>query len=205
MTAWPGSATFEGIESMTLTPDISQTLRDNASELRSKWGWFVALGILMLAVGIIALGNLLMATLVSVYVVGIMMLIGGISEIIQAFSVKNWGGFLLWVASGLLYAIAGILTFRNPVLAAGLLTLLLAISLIASGIARLWVGFRHWSHQGSGWIVFGAIITLACGVLIALRWPINSVWILGMFLAIDMIFHGWTCIALGLGLKSAGK
>ncbi len=188
---------------MTLTPDISQTLRDNAGELRSKWGWFVALGILMLAVGVIALGNVLAATLVSVWVVGIMMLIAGISEIIQAFSVKSWGGFFLWIAGGLLYAVAGVLTFTNPLLAAGILTLLLAASLIASGLARLWVGFKHWSNSGAGWIIFGALITLACGLLIAFRWPVNSLYILGIFLAIDMIFHGWTCIAIGLGLKAA--
>ncbi len=187
---------------MTLTPDISDTLKEHIGELRSKWGWFVALGIVMLIVGVIALGNLLAATVASVYLVGIMMLIAGGAEIAHAFGVKTWGGFFLWLLGGLLYAVGGIIAFSNPLLAAGVLTLLLAISLIAAGLARLWIGWKHWSHKGSGWIVVAALITLACGILIALRWPVNSVWVLGMFLAIDMIFQGWTSIALGLALKS---
>lgn len=188
---------------MTLTPDISQTLKERMGELRSKWGWFVALGIVMLIVGVIALGNLLVATVASVYLVGFMMLIAGGAEIAHAFGVKTWGGFFLWLVGGLLYAVGGIIAFSNPLLAAGVLTLLLAISLIAAGLARLWIGLKHWSHKGSGWIVVAAVVTLACGILIALRWPVNSVWILGLFLAVDMIFQGWTSIALGLALKSS--
>ena len=187
---------------MTLTPDVTDVLKGRIGELRSKWGWFVGLGIVMLIVGVIALGNLLAATVASVYLVGFMMLIAGGFEIAHSFGVKTWGGFFLWLLGGLLYAIAGIIALNNPLLAAGILTLLLAVSLIAAGLARLWIGVKHWSHSGSGWIIVAAIITLACGILIAVRWPINSVWVLGMFLAIDMIFQGWAAIALGFALKS---
>ena len=112
--------------------------------------------------------------------------------------------YLKWIALGACAVafMGGIIAFTNPLLAAGVLTLLLAISLIAAGLARLWIGWKHWSHKGSGWIIVAALITLACGILIALRWPVNSVWVLGMFLAIDMIFQGWAAIALGFALKS---
>ena len=149
----------------------------------------------------IALGNLLAATVASVYLVGFMMLIAGGFEIAQAFGVKTWGGFFLWLLGGLLYAIAGIIAFNNPLLASSVLTLLLAASLIASGLARAWIGYKHWSHSGSGWIVTAALITVLCGLVIAIGWPTNSLWVLGMFLAIDLIFQGWTCVALGLALK----
>lgn len=188
---------------MTLTPDMSQTLKEHIGELRSKWGWFVALGIVMLIVGVIALGNLLIATVASVYLVGFMMLIAGGFEIVQAFGVKSWGGFFWWLLGGLLYAVGGIIAFTNPLLASAVLTLLLAASLVAAGVVRAWIGYKHWSHKGSGWIITAAIITALCGIVIAIGWPTNSLWVLGMFLAIDMIFQGWTAIALGLALKSA--
>lgn len=187
---------------MTLTPDISGTLKEQIGELRSKWGWFVGLGIVMLVVGTMALGNLLVATVVSVYLVGFMMLIAGGFEIAHSFGVKSWGGFFLWLLGGLLYAVAGIIAFNNPLLASSVLTLLLAASLIASGVARAWIGYKHWSHNGSGWIIAAALITVLCGIVIAIGWPTNSLWVLGMFLSIDLIFQGWTCIALGLALKS---
>ena len=189
---------------MTLTPDMSQTLKEHIGELRSKWGWFVALGIVMLIVGVIALGNLLAATVASVYLVGFMMLIAGGFEIAHAFGVKSWGGFFWWLLGGLLYAIGGIIAFTNPLLASAVLTLLLAASLVASGVVRAWIGYKHWSAKGSGWIITAAIITALCGLVIAIGWPTNSLWVLGMFLAIDMIFQGWTAIALGFALKSGG-
>ncbi len=122
---------------MTLTPDVTDVLKGRIGELRSKWGWFVGLGIVMLIVGVIALGNLLAATVASVYLVGFMMLIAGGFEIAHSFGVKTWGGFFLWLLGGLLYAIAGIIAFNNPLLAAGILTLLLAVSLIAAGARAL--------------------------------------------------------------------
>jgi uncharacterized membrane protein HdeD (DUF308 family) len=187
---------------MTLTPDVTDALKGRIGELRSKWGWFVGLGIVMLIVGVIALGNLLAATVASVFLVGIMMLIAGGFEIAHAFGVKTWGGFFWWLLSGLLYAIGGLIAFNNPLLASAVLTLLLAASLVASGAVRAWVGYKHWSRNGSGWIIAAAIITILCGLVIAIGWPTNSLWVLGMFLAIDMIFQGWTAIALGLALKS---
>ncbi len=186
---------------MTFTPDISEALKGRSGELRSKWGWFVALGIVTLIVGIIALGNLLVATVASVYFVGIMMLIAGGFEIVHSFGVKSWGGFLWWLLGGVLYAVAGFVALSNPLLASFVLTLVLAASLFASGLVRVWAGYKHWATQGSGWIIAAGIITALAGVVIAIGWPVNSLWVLGMFLAIDLIFQGWTCIALGLSLR----
>lgn len=190
---------------MSMTPDISNALKERVGELRSKWGWFVGLGIVMLIVGVIALGNLLAATVASVYLVGFMMLIAGGFQIAHAFGVKSWGGFFLWLLGGLLYAVAGIIAFNNPLLASSVLTLLLAASLLASGAVRAWIGFKHWSNKGSGWIIAAALITALAGLVIAIGWPVNSLWVLGMFLSIDLIFQGWTAIALGLALKAGQK
>ena len=186
---------------MTVTPDISDTPREDASEIRAKWGWFVVLGVLLLALGVIAAGNLLVATAASVFFVGWMMIVGGIVEIIHAFGVKTWGGFFWWLISGLLYVVAGYLAFTNPLLASAVLTLFLAFSLIASGLLRIWIGFTGKALAGWGWIVASGVVTVLAGLIIWGGWPVNSLWILGIFLAIDLIFQGVTYIAYGLGLK----
>lgn len=94
----------------------------------AKWGWFVALGVLLIMAGGIAFGNLLMATVASVYYVGLIMLIGGLLNLAHAYQVKDWGGFLFWVLSGGLYAAAGLFAFINPLLASSILTILMAIA-----------------------------------------------------------------------------
>ncbi len=187
---------------MTLQGDA---LKDAIGRTRDKWGWFVALGVVLLIFGGIAFGNLFLATVVSVYFIGWLMLIGGVIEIVHAFGVKTWGRFFYWLLSGLLYAVAGFFAFYNPVLASAVLTFLLAAALVAAGALRLWVGYQNRSEKGAGWIIAAGVVTLLVGILIALRWPENSLWVLGMFLAIDLIFQGWTFIAFGLALKAGAR
>lgn len=170
--------------------------------VRAKWGWFVALGVLLLVLGFVAAGNLLVATVASVWFVGMMMLAAGIIEVVHAFGVKSWGRFFFWLLSGLFYALAGLLVFYNPILAARALTVFLAASLIVSGALRIWVAFSH-KVTGWGWVAFGGLITVLAGLVIMAGWPVNSLWVLGIFLAIDLILQGITFIAFGFGLKKA--
>lgn len=172
------------------------------AELSRKWGWFVALGVALLILGGIAFGHLVLATVVSVYYVGIMMLVAGVIEIIHSFGVKSWGSFFFWLLSGLLYTAAGVVAFVNPILAAGVLTFLLAAALLGSGAFRIWLGFKSKPASGWGWIVATGVITILAGLLIAAQWPVNSLFILGIFLAVDLIFQGWAFIAVGLGIKA---
>jgi uncharacterized membrane protein HdeD (DUF308 family) len=187
---------------MTSSSDTLQNLRTGTdlAPLRAKWGWIVALGVVYVLAGFIALGSVVTATVASVFIVGIMMIIAGAAELINAFQIKSWGKFLIWALLGVLYIVAGFVTFENPLFAAVLLTLLLGASLVASGIVRLFLAFNMKRETPWIWVALSAVITLLLGVLILARWPINSVYILGLFLGIDLIMAGAGWIGLGLGL-----
>ena len=113
------------------------------AEVRAKWGWFVALGIALLVLGGIAFFNVFLATVVSVFYVGVLMLIGAGAEIAHAFGVKTWGSFFWLLLSGIVYAVAGIVTLMNPLLASVVLTFILAIALVVGGIFRIWAASAH--------------------------------------------------------------
>ena len=168
--------------------------------LRAKCGWIVALGVVYVVAGFIALGSIVTATVASVFIVGIMMIIAGAAELINAFQIKTWGKFLVWALLGVLYIVAGFVTFENPLFAAVLLTLILGASLVASGVVRLFLAFNMKRETPWIWVALSAVITLLLGVLILARWPVNSVYILGLFLGIDLIMAGAGWIGLGLGL-----
>jgi uncharacterized membrane protein HdeD (DUF308 family) len=168
--------------------------------LRAKWGWIVALGVVYLLAGFIALGSVVMATAASVLIVGVMMIIAGVAEVFSAFQVKGWGKFLLWVLLGVLYIIAGFVTFENPLLAAALLTLILGVSLVASGIMRIILAFGMKQETPWIWILLSGVITVLLGLLILAHWPVSSLYILGLFLGIDLIIAGAGWIGLGFGL-----
>jgi uncharacterized membrane protein HdeD (DUF308 family) len=154
--------------------------------------------------GLIALASIVMATIVTVFVVGIMMLIAGVAEVFHAFQIKTWGRFLLWLLLGALYIIAGFLTFDNPLLAAALLTLLLGISLIVSGIMRIVLALSMKEGMPWIWVVVSGVITLLLGLIILAHWPVSSLYILGLFLGIDLIFAGagWLAVGFGLGRRA---
>ncbi|MCJ9672365.1 MULTISPECIES: HdeD family acid-resistance protein [unclassified Neorhizobium] len=174
----------------------------SVATVRDKWGWFLALGILLLILGFLALANLLVATVASVFYIGMMMLTGGIAYLVHAFQVKGWDHILFWAASGILYTIAGLLAFWNPALTAAIVTFFIAMALIVAGIFRLWIGLKMRPMRGSGWFIFGGVITGLAGLVIAFGWPVNSLWILGLFLAIDLTIQGWALIALALAAKA---
>jgi uncharacterized membrane protein HdeD (DUF308 family) len=168
--------------------------------LRAKWGWILALGIVYVVAGFIALGSVVMATVASVLIVGVMMIIAGVAEIINAFQLKGWGKFLIWALLGVLYIVAGFITFENPLFAAVILTLLLGASLVASGIVRIVLAFSMKREQPWIWLLLSSIVTLLLGVLILARWPVSSVYVLGIFLGIDLVMAGAGWIGLALGL-----
>jgi uncharacterized membrane protein HdeD (DUF308 family) len=100
---------------------------------------------------------------------------------------------------GALYIVAGFVTFTNPALAAAVLTFALGFLLIASGITRLILAFSV--QTGMSWIILSGLISLFLGGVILAHWPFSSLYVLGLFLGIDLIFIGVSRIALGLGLR----
>jgi uncharacterized membrane protein HdeD (DUF308 family) len=190
---------------MTNTSDtlINSQVSSDTAPLRAKWGWIVALGVVYLVAGFIALGSVVMATVASVLVVGVMMVIAGVAEVFSAFQIKNWGKFLLWVLLGVLYIVAGFVTFENPLLAAALLTLILGASLVASGIMRTILAFSMKRETPWIWVLLSGVITLLLGLLILAHWPVSSLYILGLFLGIDLIMAGAGWIGVGLSLRRA--
>jgi uncharacterized membrane protein HdeD (DUF308 family) len=178
-----------------------RSLASELEPLRAKWGWIVALGVIYVIVGLIALGSVITATAASVLVVGIMMVIAGVAEIINAFQIKTWGKFFLWLVLGALYVVAGFATFENPLLAAALLTLLLGASLFVSGIMRIVLGFSMKEGTPWIWVVLSGAVTLLLGLIILAHWPVSSLYVLGLFLGIDLVLAGSSWIGIGLALK----
>jgi uncharacterized membrane protein HdeD (DUF308 family) len=187
---------------MTATTGGAHNLGDSVRALRAKWGWIVALGIIFMIAGVIALGSVVVATASAVLVIGVMMVMAGVAEIIAAFNVKDWGRFALWMLLGLLYVAAGFICFWRPFEAATILTLFLGAALVVGGIVRMVLAWNmREAGKPWGWIVFSGIISLLLGLMIIAKWPYSSFYVLGIFLGIDLIFIGSGWLTIGMALK----
>ncbi|MCK9510467.1 MAG: HdeD family acid-resistance protein [Pigmentiphaga sp.] len=180
---------------------VGEVLRSVLVELSPHWGWFVGLAIMMMVLGLLALAYTVAATVASVLFIGILMVIAGIAQLLQAWRLKEWRGFLLWTISGLAYTVAGAIALYDPMVGAAVLTLFLGAFLIASGALRLWVWWQHRSQKGWPWLAFSGVLTLVAGLLVAMSWPGSSLWVLGLLLGIDLWFQGLSVLMVGLALR----
>ncbi len=184
-------------ERMALTPDpLFGDVRDN-------WGWLLASGILMTILGFIGLGAMLALTLASVIFFGALALIGGVVQLIEAFKCRGWKGVLWHSLIGALYVVAGIVMIVSPMEASLVLTLALAIILVVVGIARIILAVQMRAY--GGWVLplIGGILSVILGVLIWIQWPVSGLWVIGLFVAIELIIHGWSNIFIALAARSA--
>lgn len=181
-----------------LEPRLAKAL----NEFSAHWGWFIALGAALLILGFVALGHVVVATLVSVVFIAVLMIIGGVGQLIHAWRLKQMAGFVFWTISGVLYLGAGILALVRPETGAWLLTLLFGATLIGSGALRLWIWFNNRAQRGWQWLALSGLVTLLVGLMVAVGWPGNSVWILGLILGIDLLIQGWTLLFVGLALRN---
>ena len=188
---------------MSTNSPLPPNLAEGLKVLRAKWGWIVALGVVFLIAGFVALGSAVAATASAVMIVGIMMIMGGVAEIVAAFSVKGWGKFVVWMLLGLLYVGAGVIAIGNPFAAATILTLMLCAALVAGGVLRIFLAFSMKSAgKPWGWVVLSGLVTLLLGIMIIAKWPASSFFVLGIFLGIDLIFIGSGWVTMGLALKN---
>ena len=177
-------------------------LADGIRALRAKWGWIVGFGVFSVIAGFIALGSgVMLATATAVLIIGFMMLMAGVVEIVAAFNAKDWGHRILWLLLGALYVFAGFVCIQNPFQAATLLTLMLGIALIVVGLLRIFLATRMKQGTPWGWVVVSGLISFGLGLMIVAKWPVSSVYVLGIFLGVDLIFMGTGWITIGLALK----
>jgi uncharacterized membrane protein HdeD (DUF308 family) len=180
-----------------------RVLRHELEAIRAHWVWFLALGIILIIVGTIAVGMPFVASLATAVTFGMLLLVGGIAQLTGAFWTRDWSGFFLSLLMGVLYFVLGLFFLRDPGDALLAMTLLLACVLMVGGMFRV-IGsvmyqFPHW-----GWTLVGGIINLVLGIMIWQQWPVSGLWVIGLFVGIDLIFTGWTWVMLALSVKKLG-
>jgi uncharacterized membrane protein HdeD (DUF308 family) len=171
-------------------------------DIRSKSRWFEALGLALLIAGMLPLGYVLGAKTVSFSYIGAAMIIGGVAQILMAFYIRSSSGFVSWLLGGMFYALSGALCYYDPGLASTELTLLLAATLVVSGATRMGLGALTGLLPASGWLTASGATSCVAAILVALAWPANAPWVLGLWLTIDLAFQGAAALIFGLSIRA---
>jgi uncharacterized membrane protein HdeD (DUF308 family) len=170
--------------------------------IKKASGWSIALGVVMIIAGIIAMFAPWEAGLVITLVVGWCAIFNGFAQIVYAFRTHGGWHIALEVILGIIYIIAGIYLLMHPRAGLLALTLILASFLLVYGIFALVLAFRIKPRKGWGWVLFDAIVTVLLALLIWFHWPWNSAWVVGTLFGISIFISGITRLMVSLAVRN---
>lgn len=168
--------------------------------VHKHWGWFLGMGLLLMALGALAIGYANWATEFTVILLGLFLTGAGILQVISGFYALKWTGFSLSLLLGLFYIIAGALCIFKPMVSAASISLLIAALLLIGGIFRL-VAALSYRFDNWAWVLFNGLIAIFLGSLILAEWPASGIWVIGLFVGIDLLLVGWYWVRLSIAAR----
>lgn len=180
--------------------DASMTL-NAVEQIRRHSTWFIVLGIVFIIGGVFAIAMPFIAGLAVTVVFAVVLAWIGIMQIIQAWSVKSWGGFIWQLIIGLIMLVGGVAIWIDPILGALTLTIVVAAVFIAKGVFQIVMGLQMRPNTGWGWILTAGILAILVGLIIWLSWPVSTAWALGTLAGISFIFSGWSYIMVAMAAR----
>ena len=173
--------------------------------VHTSWGWLVLLGAISLIGGLLALANPFAATLTAALLAAWTFVLFGVVQIIQAFRVRGWSGFLWSLLLGVLTLAVGISILVRPGPGIVSLTVLVAVIFLVLGVVKLMYGFALRPLPGWGWVLASGLISIVLGVMILSDMPWSAAAVLGILLAIELLSNGIFLLLVAFGLRSVGR
>jgi uncharacterized membrane protein HdeD (DUF308 family) len=170
--------------------------------IRSRWWLFLLLGAVLVLLGVLAISVLPFVTEIFVIYLGFLLLIGGIFHTASAFSTRIGSGFFLHLLSGLLDVVLGFIMVALPEVTAGVLTIYLGLLFLIGGLIRAAVAAYVQPPRWGLSIISGGI-GVVLGIAILIDWRENSQWIIGLFVALELLQRGFAWILTALALRTA--
>ena len=162
---------------------------------RSRSGWDIAFGVLLVIAGLVVLGNAVVATAVSVFFIGWLAVISGVVGLVAGLFRIGKGGFWPAIISGALLLALGIVILRNPLVSVVTLTLLAGTLFLMGGVIRLVAAFQI--DQNRGIMIFSGLVSLGLGLLVLFNLLEASVQLLGILIGVQALVDGLTLLILG--------
>ena len=169
---------------------------------KQSLGWSIALSVLMIIAGLLAIVVPAAAGIAVTILVGWLLVFSGAAHLVFAWHTRTTGAFIWELLLGLAYIAVGVYVLIHPVAGLASLTLALAIYLFAEAVLEFMLGFRLRPMAGSTWLLLDGVITLILAILIWRSWPSSSPWVVGTLVGISMLFSGFSRLMLSMAARS---
>lgn len=182
--------------------DAPQAESFRAGKVAAENRWLLAIvgGVSVLA-GLFALAMPFLASLTATALVGWILIISGVVGLVTA--VRRKAGWSLGAsfAFAIVCVIGGVVMLAQPIMGLFALTTVLIAHFAASGVLRLFYGFRA-LRDGGGWMVAAGLFPLLLAALLFFGLPFSAAWVPGVMLGVDLILWGALQIALAVQIAT---
>jgi len=163
------------------------------------------MGVIMIILGWMAIATPLLTGKSVLLLLGMMVMAGGILRMIWAFQASSLGKGILKFLLGILTLIAGSMILSNPLLASGVLAIMLAVYLFVDGLTEIMAAISLPSGQGKVWLLLDGVISIVLGGLIYAQFPLSGALAIGIFLGVKLLFAGMVMLTLGTTVQTAAE
>ncbi|WP_405977672.1 HdeD family acid-resistance protein [Streptomyces sp. NBC_00158] len=169
-------------------------------QLKRGFGLLALLGVILVLAGLVGLVYTGVATLTSMFLFGWLLLIGGVVGLAQAVQSRGTNYFWLAVIVAAVNLAAGFVILRRPEASAEALTMFAALLFLTGGVFRL-VGALVVRGSNFGISLVQGAFGLLLGILILSSWPGSSLYVIGTFFSLALLFDGLSLVGLGMGAR----
>jgi uncharacterized membrane protein HdeD (DUF308 family) len=190
-----------------------------AKSMHDYWVVFAVEGVVLIALGLLAIFIPSIATSAVTVTLGWLFLVSGAIGLATTFWTRKAPGFWWSLISALLAILVGMMLIANksqdlyggligwPFAKAGPLRLILVLFFLVEGGASIMFAFEH-RKQFSGrwaWMLVSGVVDIVLASIIIFDLPGTSAWTMGLLVAINMILGGAALLAMGLHARTDGS
>jgi uncharacterized membrane protein HdeD (DUF308 family) len=175
--------------------------------LATHWRLFLFQGIVMLVLGILAIGAPLAASVAVELYIGGLFLVSGVMGLVAIMSARDVPAFLWSLLTAAMSIVVGIILINRPIAGTLSLTLVLAAFFLAEGVFQIAasINYRTVVPRSWIWMLLSGVLDLFLAAAIWALWPISAIWTLGLFAGVNLISSGWAAIMAALAGRKLAK
>jgi uncharacterized membrane protein HdeD (DUF308 family) len=176
--------------------NTNSSWNDAVEAISSHRGWFTGAGVLMMVMGAAGAYYSTATTLISMSILGMFLLVGAFLHIGQGLASRHWSIFLIQTLVAVISVVTGLIVLHQPLAIAGMITLLMAIFFMTTGLIKIVTALVLQMPKWGSWVLNG-IVTMLFGFMVLNQWPVSGLSVIGIFLGTDIMLHGASLVFLG--------
>ena len=174
---------------------------DDSRDLKKGLNWTIALGIVLVLMGLAAIISPFVAAVFVTIILGWMFVVGGILRGIDALRSRYERSFVWQLLMSILYVVLGMLILTNLFGGVLSLTLLIGIFILIQGVFEVILAFQIRPSGNWFWVLLSGLINIILGTLIWSKWPVGAVWVLGVLVGISLLTTGISVIMFAIAAR----